>query len=521
MRRTTSFVILTCLVISVLVGSACMQRDDVAEISKETATEILAQTQKEKPIATPDESPKPAETTPKSPATAVEKRVYLDASKSMRGFAGHGGNFDRLLGELGYLMGDPKVYKFGSRTKDSALRYSELVQPTQLGQEQRSPDYYDLIHNPDDVLFSELSQRGRETLSVYISDGVYSAADARAGSKVITPLSQWFGKGRVLGIFALQSPFKGSFYSEKSCSETRGQRCWLEQVNVGKRPFYVFVFSPDEDTFRKLQTDMKSKFKDLITLTFLDHSITSDGLGLPENDSIYDSGKQADGYYWQMFTSKLFDADGPPTLHFDLRYVIDQEYPLKKLSCRVSAKYYAWDNTNRRFAAGELPSTFKSLRAGNRNGVEPRSNYERAQYQLATANIPAMAFMGQGPTRQKPRSQPEKSAEADATSSATKPTASPGSPSRADQSPIQSTGFDVQIPRDNRTTYSLYYLPIAVDVDEISASVQKLSTDDDSLPQNANLTYRFAEMIRALLVVHVESRLANQLAPPLFLTISN
>lgn len=500
-----------------LVAFGCSQ-SQVADISKQTAREIITQARSEK-ASNPSVATNPAaDNKAKSQTAIVEKRVYLDASKSMKGFAGHGGNFDRLLGELGYLMGDPKVYKFGSRTRNSSLRYADLIQPTHLGQEQRSPQYYDLMHNPDDVLFSELSQRAKETLSVYISDGVYSAADAKAGSRVITPLRQWFGNGRVLGIFAMQSAFKGSFYSEKSCSETQGQRCWLEDVNVSNRPFYVFVFSPDEDSFRKLQNDLKAKFKDFTTIAFLDHSISSEGLELPENDSIYDSGKQEDGYYWQMFTSKLFDSEGPSTLRFNLRYVVDKEYPLNKLGCSVSAKYYAWNDSNRSFAASELPSTFRTTPIASLQQGRAFSTTARVAPNQAEVNSLAMALLGQKSSGEPPRS-PNSSSKRNAPEPKS-PNAT-GSQERVSPEGGRSTGFQLEIPRDTKTNYSLYYIPITVAVEELTPGVQKLSTDDDSLPKNANLTYRFAEMIKALLTVHVESQLANQLAPPLFLTISN
>ena len=511
MPGRSTLVLVTCL-LSSLAAFGCSQ-GQVADVSKQTAREIINQARSEK-TSNPSTGDKPAaDNKAKSPTAIVEKRVYLDASKSMRGFAGHGGNFDRLLGELGYLMGDPKVFKFGSRAKNSSLRYADLVQPTHLGQEQRSPQYYDLMHNPDDVLFSELSQRAKESLSIYISDGVYSAADAKAGSRVITPLSQWFGNGRVLGIFAVHSAFKGSFYSEKSCSETQGQRCWLEDVNVSNRPFYVFVFSPNEDTFRKLQHDLKAKFKDFTTIAFLDHSISSEGLELPENDSIYDSGKQEDGYYWQMFTPKLFDSDGPSTLRFNLRYVVDKEYPLNKLGCRVSAKYYAWNDSNRSFAASELPTTFKTVPMASLQQGRVFSATTRVVRNEPVWNSSAMTLLGQGSSGEPPRP----------SSKRLEPTSAnaPGSQERENQEGGRSTGFQLEIPRDTRTNYSLYYLPITVAIEELTPGIQKLSTDDDSLPRNANLTYRFAEMVRALLAVHVESQLANQLAPPLFLTISN
>ncbi|HET6979825.1 MAG TPA: hypothetical protein VFI24_26065 [Pyrinomonadaceae bacterium] len=513
MPGRSTLVLVTCLFTS-LAAFGCSE-SQVADVSKQTAREIIIQTRSEKTSNPSAATKSAADDKAKSKSAIVEKRVYLDASKSMRGFAGHGGNFDRLLGELGYLMGDPKVYKFGSRTKNSSLRYTDLIQPTHLGQEQRSQQYYDLIHNPDDVLFSELSQRGKDALSVYISDGVYSAADAKAGSRVITPLSQWFGNGRVLGIFAMQSAFKGSFYSEKSCSETQGQQCWLEDVNVSNRPFYVFVFSPDEDSFRKLQHDLKAKFKDFTTIAFLDHSINSEGLELPENDSIYDSGKQEDGYYWQMFTSKFFDSDGPSTLRFNLRYVVDKEYPLNKLGCSVSAKYYAWNDSDRSFAASELPATFKTTQMANLRQSSTTAHVDRNQ---SAVNFPAVSLLGQESTGEPSR--PRKTSSKQNAPEPKSPGA-PGSQERASQAGSRSTGFQLEIPRDTRTSYSLYYIPITVDVEEITPGIQKLSTDDDSLKKNANQTYRFAEMIKALLTVHVESQLANQLAPPLFLTISN
>jgi hypothetical protein len=546
------------LSLAVLSSSGC-SNNKVAEASRRKALEIITAS-RDKTTPTADNPPPPAAPenlnaptpTPAEDGTGEaednetdsarpikEKRLYIDGSKSMAGFAGQGGDFDKFFSEIGYVLDDPTVYKFGSLTKNPAPKYADLIKPTTLGQAQKSPQFYDLYNNPDDALFAELNERGTEALSVYISDGVYSASDAKAGSKVITPLAKWFAGGRVLGIFVLTAPFNGNFYSEKLCTESKGQQCWLQNVKVRERPFYAFVFSPNEETFRRLQRKLKNKFTAMKSLVFADGALTSEALSLPEDESLYDSGEQSEGYYWQMFTPQLFSTQGPANLAFDIAYVVNQEYPLGSISPRVSAKYYLWDNQKSDFVDSELPPSFKITLSENdskqtateppvappdkssRHVAPPGRQDARLVRVSAQASIsdktpakprPARAPDGKPPTA-KPKPDNEETQKAEAPS----PSAAAGAETPA----AQSAGFQLRIPRDARGLYGFYYLQIGVEVDALSTDVEKLSTDDDSNPAHAKFTYRFAEVIRALLEAHLRARSAARLTLPLFLTISN
>ena len=544
---------LIALSLAVLSTSACLQ-SKVAEASRRKAVEVINQGPAKKivsDLATSDSNAErtSAPTPPLVNSTIpgdkkqaetrnldVKKRLYIDGSKSMMGFAGQGGDFDKLLSEIGYILEDPIVFKFGSLVKSAAPKYADLIKPTTLGQEQKSPQFYSLYDNPDDVLFSEFSQGSKAALSVYISDGVYSAADSRAGSKVITPLTAWLENGGTLGIFVLKSRFKGSFYSEKSCSESNGRQCWLKDIDIPSRPFYVFVFSPTEQAFRNIQKELSAKFTDLKTLILSDGAIVSDGLTLPEVDSIYDSGPQSEGYYWQMFTASLFSLKKFVTLPFGLSYSINKDYPLESLTTNISARCYVWDQATGTFVESELPSAFHALpglspteqaqpvaTSSVRNGSGMRINpatfessplmgvWDRETFQVQ----PKSESTSQN--RSKTRRTKEQLATAEPTpaghAAATVPGAAPDDMKRAD--------FQLQIPRDSRAEYTLYYMQIGVEVEAIDANVRELSTDDDANPLHANQTYRFAELIKALLTAHLKARLADRLAPPLFLTVSN
>jgi hypothetical protein len=556
--------LLSILLSLVVISSSGCLKNKVAEASRRKAEELIAKAQTEKSAssaeATPSveaESQSVARTSqsisdapsddkqPDSPGAAKEKRLYIDASKSMAGFAGHGGDFDKFFSEIGYLLGDPVVYKFGSAAKTPAPKYAELIEPTTLGQAQKSSQFYNLSNNPDDALFSELNHSGKEALSVYITDGVYSAMDAKAGSKVITPLTQWLESGRVLGIFVLSSPFQGSFYSEKLCSESKGQKCWLQVANVPRRPFYAFVFSPNEDAFRKLQRELENKFPSMKTLIFSDDGVTSEGLSLPEDDSIYDSSKQAEGFNWQMFTSHLFTEENPAKRSFYLNYVVNKEYPLGHITPLISAKYYLWDNARSEFIDGDLHSSFKSVLVKNppdqtlsiapvsgQDSLISRSNWPRVD-NAAFINVSLQEGLSTKQatpttksTRAQDRLQPKRKESANP---ATKKEvqSQDGANSLASAAPAsdeakeQSVGFELQIPRDTRSSYGFYYLQINIEVDTVNPGIEELSTDDDSDPLQANRTYRFAEVVKALLEAHLQGRLAAHVAPPLFLTISN
>jgi len=550
--------LLLALFLATLFIYGCSKNKKVAEASRGKAAEIIAQT----PVAgaaSPggsvvaaasaldgNSTPAPAGATPEPAAAArpvKDRRLYIDASKSMTGFAGHSGNFDKFLSEIGYALSDPLVYKFGSRTQSASPKYDELIVQAALGREQKSASFYNLKNNPDDVLFAELSRGGKESLSVYVSDGVYSASDAKAGSKVITPLLEWLAGGRVLGIFILHSRFKGSFYTEKLCSETHGQKCWLPEVDVPRRPFYAFVFSPDEDTFRNLQRDLEANFKDMKTLVFSDRAVDSEGFGLPEEESVYDSGKQSEGYHWQMFTSQLFSAQNPAKLSFALSYIVDGEYPLGKIRPQVAAKYYLWDEARGGFADSDPPAGFKTLppeddsdqlplegedstrNSGSGEAVPPgveAATLVASAFQEGTTTVEPFgnrnAATPRRDSRKSKKPKPDKP-KSDKPVTKTPPLATP--PVTPDAGGMQTATFRLQIPRDPRGFYGLYHLRIGIEVDGVSTFVEGLSTDDDSTAAQADRTYRFAQVIKSLLGAHLRGRLSSQLAPPLFLTISN
>jgi hypothetical protein len=540
--------LLLALPLAALAIYGCSKNKNVAEASRGKAVELIAQVPAAEatphdgvaPSAVPDGTNAPAPAGVAHEQTGAsrpvrERRLYIDASKSMTGFAGHGGNFDRFLSEIGYALSDPLVYKFGSQSRAPAPKYNELIRPAALGQEQKSPGFYNLMNNPDDVLFAELSRDGRNSLSVYVSDGVYSASDAKAGSKVITPLLEWLADGRVLGIFVLRSRFKGSFYTEKLCSETRGQECWLPEVDVPRRAFYAFVFSPDEETFRNLQRELEAKFDDMRTLIFSDKAVALEELDLPEDESIYDSGKQPEGYYWQMFTTRLFGTQNPAHLSFALPYVVDGEYPLGKISPRVAAKYYLWDEARGGFAESDPPPGFKTLSPEDGPAQLPLAGEvstrtegvgEAAPPGVRGAALVAGAFqLGPGkqepPRSSKPAPPRDDRRRPDESMPKAAPPASSPSPASPDAGGTQTARFRLQIPRDPRGFYGLYHLRIGIEVDTVSAFVEGLSTDDDSTAAQADRTYRFAQVIKALLGAHLRGRLASRLTPPLFLTISN
>lgn len=523
------------LSLAVLSSSGC-STNKVAEASKRKAQELVTTFSKDK--TPPAESnanvvgdDKQDDKQTDTPQQVKEKRLYIDASESMAGFVGHGGDFDKFFSEIGYVLGDPVVYRFGSSTKSSNPTYAELIKPATLGNEQRSPQFFNLSNNPDEILFNHLNQEGKETLSVYVSDGVYSASDASAGSKVITPLTNWLNAGRVLGIFVLRSPFKGSFYSEKLCSESKGQQCWVQNVETSNRPFYAFVFSPDEDKFRRLQRALMNKLPNLETLVFSDEALTSEGLQLPEADSIYDSSGRAEGYYWQMFTSKLFTAESQARLSFDLKYIVHKEYPLGKISPRISARYYLWDSAKNEFIESEPPPSFKSVAGENAaeqatsllSGPSPDEPGDRSFMPRAQSPV-TMRVTAQVNSSGKTR--PLLTAVRDQPNPQARPSPRLAVPSPSNQQEMntdssQSTSFQLQIPRDTRSQYGFYYLKIIMEVDAINPGIEDLSTNDDSDALKANRTYRFAEVIRALLEAHLRERLAAQVAPPLFLTVSS
>ena len=84
-----------------------------------------------------------------------------------------------------------------------------------------------------------------------------------------------------------------------------------------------------------------------------------------------------------------------------------------------------------------------------------------------------------------------------------------------------SSVFAVTLPRDTTSDYGFYDFKISTSIGSLRPDLLNLSTRDDSVPENADKTYRFFEFISAVTDVHFKTQLAAKISPAVFVTVAN
>src|SRR5215212_3386893 len=98
----------------------------------------------------------------------VARRVYLDATLSMKGFASVSGEtpFSALVEGIGDDVPGCQVYKYGQKGHKPEEDAAALTREVRFGRELRQPQFYDLDYNPDDRLFESLAEEDPPAFSV-------------------------------------------------------------------------------------------------------------------------------------------------------------------------------------------------------------------------------------------------------------------------------------------------------------------------------------------------------------------
>jgi hypothetical protein len=159
---------------------------------------------------------------------------YLDASKSMAGYAGcthRTSHFDYVLNRLSTALHQPRVQLFGVSGRDTSY-----LSQSDLSHEVNCPETYSRTENRDSLLFSRIV-RSREP-AVYFTDGVQSDATSSSLARVAALLGEWIESGHSLAWVVDTSTFVGDVWSE------RGRRSGGIDTIPGK-PFHVLVFAND------------------------------------------------------------------------------------------------------------------------------------------------------------------------------------------------------------------------------------------------------------------------------------
>src|SRR2546429_1715588 len=207
---------------------------------------------------------------PQQETTSTEQRVYIDASLSMNGFVGDTGKvrttFDEFIDSMPDVLPGCKVFRYGQPKGVKPTALTDVITRAEFDSQLHKQTFYGLEYNPDDLLFTTISQEQQPVMSILLTDGVESDSQGQINTTVVDAIKSWMGQGRTFAILALKSKFSGRPYSEL-------QRKMLAPLTVEARPFYAFVFSTSRREFDDLEEKLRHRFTDMRTILFSDDSI--------------------------------------------------------------------------------------------------------------------------------------------------------------------------------------------------------------------------------------------------------
>lgn len=469
-------IVLTCAVMLLAVLGGC---DDggVFEKAQRCADSVVKQgacettaTAKNDADSQASPSSEPSPTPVSSPSLLVESRVYLDASESMRGFSAPKENnrFLKLLGNIGYAMPNCRLFKYGTQTGKNGSDIADQLQEIRFSKAFESEAFYNLQNNQDDLLINALANEEKPVRSVLITDGVYSSPGAELQSETVRAIENWLKRGRFFGILVFKSPFKGRFWSEN-------KRNWLENANVENRPFYAFVFSPDETGFVELRDKLKLDFPDTDVVAFPREAARCEFE--PQTRDFLDqrTDPPASRFYLYYYSTEIFNETNSADLFYKLNCQPAENYPVEKFVEQVNLDYYSWETDG--FKENKNPPVFR---------IEYQSGASKTN--PSDTPSPADAAAVQTPAASK---------------------AAPGN-------------LKISFNKEPRNPYSLYRVTLNLSGgNNLLPKIRGLSTQDDAVQEDMDKTYRFYEFIAAVTTIHLQTGGAIKLPPPSFVVFEN
>lgn len=406
-------------------------------------------------------TPTPTASQPEVPS--VRQKVYIDASISMRGFVtpdtpGGLTQFIDFIETMPDVLPGCEVYQYGVQPqKQSGGTVEGVTKRVEFDSQLRKPGFYSLKFNPDDVLLKGIAGENEPTLSVLITDGVESDSEGKINTAVLESIRSWMNEGKLFSILVLKSNFAGGFYSER-------RRHMVGDANVKDRPFYAFVFSTSRREFEDFYEKLRRRFGQMEAIIFSDDALSCK-VALPsEIEASYDTKSPADSpYYLQMLVlKKLRQEEEAPGYRFT--YSTKPTYPVKSFGLRLNVSLYEWDD-----AQGQFQRQGTAL-PGN-------INYKESSDKPGDAG------------------------------------------NEAAQSFVVDSREMIQI--GQQRNFGLFAVQPSLYIKDISDGIVQLSTRDDSTPTSANKTYRFQELVFALLDIHMKDRLDSRASPKVYVTIFN
>lgn len=216
--------------------------------------------------------------------------AYLDSSVSMAGFVSTTQEtvFSRSLQEIRSLGNDPLVKKV--LVRKISLTTGNIESSDVLQQASRNPKFYDATHedlNTAIELFSQpvegINSELPAKFHILISDGVQSTKDKRIDTVYIQQsIRQLLEKGWAGAVIGIRSQFDGLIYSEvlaqrrlSASNQNKTKKVSLQKTyfpyetsisNPEKyRPFYMYVFSPDQKSLEALMGKLKEKLNGILS----------------------------------------------------------------------------------------------------------------------------------------------------------------------------------------------------------------------------------------------------------------
>lgn len=387
---------------------------------------------------------------------ATRQRVYVDSSLSMQGFIGESGKRS-IFDE--FLDAMPDVMP-----GCEVFRYGDSSSPEPQNQITTRVQFDHQLHN------RSLYTREFNPDAVLINSLTQDQEPAL--SIVITDGVESDSQGQVNtavvnsirswmnrgGIFAIL--VMKSKFSGKFYSE-RQRRMLNGNVEIPARPFYALVFSPSMRDFEDLQDKLRRRFPELKSLLFSDDAITCQSEIPADSAASYAQESPPDKpYYWQMLTAPNFPKGAENEITYHFSYKIKSTYPAGLLGIRTQSKLHRWDPSGQFEAEGSISQTQPAVGSSN---VDPIGNVKTQVFNLRPQQV------------------------------------------------FQQAALD---------DYRFYSIEQSVYIKEIDQDIVELSTPDDSEASTGGRTYRFQELIYALMDVHLKDRLLSRMSPRLYITVA-
>jgi hypothetical protein len=397
---------------------------------------------------------------------SVTRRVYIDASLSMKGFANVSTStpYARLIEGLGYDLDGAAVYKYGQQGSQEPRGVAGLITQSAFGRDLTSPGFYDRDFNPDAILISHLASEEHPAFSVLITDGVYSVRGGNNSSQVVEAIGKWLDRGGTFGIFAFKSPFRGNIYAES-------RPIVIPDASEAARPFYAFVFSPTIKELRNLEEKLRARSLDPLPLVFADNVVNmSADFDEAATRGTYSYARPPDEpYHWHMLSAEIFADHNPSPIGYRVSYRHALDYPASSFRIDLSADYYRWNKNTTSFdKVAEGPP--RDLRFKIDEGGLREPGEESGDRRGGGESAPNLT---------------------------------------------------VFFPKDGSSDYGFYHLRLLLSPKDLRPEIQALSTYNDDDRGEAKKTYRFYDLVAALTQFHFNRRLAPRITPPLFVTIAN